>query len=76
MTTIRNAVIKGEQASVRLLNYRRDGAPFWNLLTVTPIRGEDGKVSKFVGVQVNPHVNFTVANVILMCCMPANTAMQ
>ena len=39
---------------MRLLNYRRDGTPFWNLLTMTPIKTEDGKVSKFVGVQV-PH---------------------
>ena len=43
---------KGEGCSVRLLNYRRDGTPFWNLLTMTPIKTEDGKVSKFVGVQV------------------------
>ena len=53
VSTIRAAVQNGKQASVRLLNYRRDGAPFWNLLTVTPIRGEDGKVSKYVGVQVS-----------------------
>lgn len=36
----------------RLLNYRKDGTPFWNLLTMTPIKTPDGKVSKFVGVQV------------------------
>lgn len=52
---IRDAVKKGEGCSVRLLNYRRDGTPFWNLLTMTPIKTEDGKVSKFVGVQVTPH---------------------
>ena len=38
---------------MRLLNYRKDGSPFWNLLTVTPIKTEDGQVSKFVGVQVS-----------------------
>ena len=52
MAIIRDAVKKGEGCSVRLLNYRRDGTPFWNLLTMTPIKTEDGKVSKFVGVQV------------------------
>lgn len=52
VTIIRDAVKKGEGCSVRLLNYRRDGTPFWNLLTMTPIKTEDGKVSKFVGVQV------------------------
>ena len=49
---IRDAVKHGKICSVRLLNYRKDGTPFWNLLTVTPIKTEDGKVSKFVGVQV------------------------
>ena len=52
MAVLRDAVQKGEGCSVRLLNYKRDGTPFWNLLTMTPIRTEDGKVSKFVGVQV------------------------
>ncbi|GFH26100.1 putative LOV domain-containing protein [Haematococcus lacustris] len=50
---IRDAIKKGEGVSVRLLNYRKDGTPFWNLLTVTPIKTPDGKVSKFVGVQVD-----------------------
>ena len=50
---IRDAVKHGKICSVRLLNYRKDGSPFWNLLTVTPIKTEDGQVSKFVGVQVN-----------------------
>ncbi len=51
VATIRTAVRNGEPVSVRLLNYKRDGTPFWNLLTMTPIKTEDGKVSKFVGVQ-------------------------
>ena len=52
---IRDAVKHGKLCSVRLLNYRKDGSPFWNLLTVTPIKTEDGQVSKFVGVQVSHH---------------------
>nr|AML77243.1 putative LOV domain-containing protein [Codium fragile] len=50
---LREAVKNGQHVSVRLLNYRMDGTPFWNLLTMTPIRGEDGRVSKIVGVQVD-----------------------
>jgi phototropin len=50
---IRAAIKAGEPISVRLLNYRKDGTPFWNLLTMTPIKTPDGKVSKFVGVQVD-----------------------
>lgn len=53
MQKIREAIKKGEGISVRLLNYRKDGTPFWNLLTVTPIKTPDGKLSKFVGVQVD-----------------------
>ncbi|MEW5309471.1 MAG: hypothetical protein WDW38_001359 [Sanguina aurantia] len=53
VSKIRDAIRKGEPVSCRLLNYRKDGTPFWNLLTVTPIKTPDGKVSKFVGVQVD-----------------------
>lgn len=53
MQKIREAIKKAEPISVRLLNYRKDGTPFWNLLTLTPIKTPDGKLSKFVGVQVD-----------------------
>uniref|UniRef100_A0A0E0DC86 non-specific serine/threonine protein kinase n=1 Tax=Oryza meridionalis TaxID=40149 RepID=A0A0E0DC86_9ORYZ len=49
---IRDAVKHGCSFCGRLLNYRKDGAPFWNLLTVTPIRDDNGKVIKFIGMQV------------------------
>lgn len=32
---------------------KKDGTPFWNLLTMTPIKDELGRVIKFVGVQVD-----------------------
>eukprot|EP01025_Chloroclados_australasicus_P021632 TRINITY_DN22702_c1_g1_i3.p1 TRINITY_DN22702_c1_g1~~TRINITY_DN22702_c1_g1_i3.p1 ORF type:complete len:783 (-),score=85.28 TRINITY_DN22702_c1_g1_i3:1249-3432(-) len=50
---IREGIRVNQTVSVRLLNYRKDGTPFWNLLTVTPIKGQDGKVVKSVGVQVD-----------------------
>lgn len=50
---LREAIRTGSPVSVRLLNYRKDGTPFWNLLTMTPIKTPDGKVSKIVGVQVD-----------------------
>nr|AML78326.1 putative LOV domain-containing protein [Eleusine coracana] len=49
---IRDAVKTGRSFCGRLLNYRKDGTPFWNMLTVTPIRDDDGKVIKFIGMQV------------------------
>ena len=38
---------------VRLLNYRRDGSPFWNHLHVSPVRDSLGQVAYFVGVQLD-----------------------
>lgn len=49
---IRDAVRIGKSFCGRLLNYKKDGTPFWNLLTVTPIRDEGGKVIKYIGMQV------------------------
>ncbi|TVU13545.1 hypothetical protein EJB05_40605 [Eragrostis curvula] len=49
---IREAVKTGRSFCGRLLNYRKDGTPFWNMLTVTPIRDDNGKVIKFIGMQV------------------------
>jgi len=51
--SIRAAVMKGERVTVRLLNYRKDGTPFWNLLTVAPVKLANGQVAKFIGVQVD-----------------------
>lgn len=52
MDKIRDAVKQKEAVSVRLLNYRKDGTPFWNFLTVAPVALADGTVAKYVGVQV------------------------
>nr|AML77509.1 putative LOV domain-containing protein [Impatiens balsamina] len=49
---IREAVNTGSSYCGRLLNYKKDGTPFWNLLTVTPIKDNTGKVIKFIGMQV------------------------
>ncbi|XP_071694029.1 phototropin-2 [Rutidosis leptorrhynchoides] len=49
---IRNAVKTGSSYCGRLYNYKKDGTPFWNLLTVTPIKDENGKTIKFIGMQV------------------------
>ena len=35
---LRAAVEAGSPCTVRLLNYRRDGSTFWNLLSLTPLR--------------------------------------
>nr|AML79649.1 putative LOV domain-containing protein [Carapichea ipecacuanha] len=49
---IREALQAGNGYCGRLLNYKKDGTPFWNLLTIAPIKDENGKVLKFIGMQV------------------------
>lgn len=46
---IRDAVKNGKSYCGRLLNYKKDGTPFWNLLTVTPIKDDHGRTIKFIG---------------------------
>lgn len=50
---IGEAVRSGRAATVTVLNYRKDGVPFWNQVSVSPVRGPDGAVTHWVGVQVD-----------------------
>nr|AML79441.1 putative LOV domain-containing protein [Oenothera rhombipetala] len=49
---IRAAVKGGKSYCGRLLNYKKDGTPFWNLFTLTPIKDDNGNTIKFIGMQV------------------------
>ena len=48
---IASAVRRGERCVVELLNYRTDGQPFWNRLSIVPVLGGDGAPTHFVGIQ-------------------------
>ena len=48
---IRAAIDAEEPVTVELLNYRADGEPFWNLLTVAPVRDDGGGVTHYLGFQ-------------------------
>ncbi|KAL4447890.1 hypothetical protein ABPG75_005109 [Micractinium tetrahymenae] len=50
---LRDGVRDGTPVTVRLLNYRKDGTPFWNLLSLTPVKDDTGRVVKIVGVQLD-----------------------
>lgn len=39
-------------ATVRILNYKCNGAPFWNMFTLAPMKDSDGTTRFLVGVQV------------------------
>ncbi len=47
---LRSAVGEGREWSGVLRNYRRDGTPFWNRLSVSPVRDDEGRLTAFVGV--------------------------
>jgi phototropin len=50
---LRVAIDKNEETVELLLNERKDGEPFWNLLLVAPLRDARGNVIFFMGGQIN-----------------------
>ena len=49
--TLRRAICGKREVTVQLLNYRKDGTPFWNRLSITPVQDRGGTVTHFIGVQ-------------------------
>ncbi|PIA27986.1 hypothetical protein AQUCO_07400084v1 [Aquilegia coerulea] len=50
---IREAIREEKTIQINLLNYRKDGTPFWMLFNLSPVVSkEDGKVTHFLAVQV------------------------
>ncbi|WP_182112824.1 MULTISPECIES: SpoIIE family protein phosphatase [unclassified Actinotalea] len=47
------AAAAGRAATVTVLNYRRDGTPFWNQVSISPVHDAAGTVTHWVGVQVD-----------------------
>lgn len=50
---LRTAIDAGRPAAVQLLNYRRDGTPFWNQLVVAQVRDDTGRIVRRVAVQTD-----------------------
>lgn len=50
---IRIALREQRECRVVLKNYRKDGSPFWNELTVSPVRDESGQITHFIGLQTD-----------------------
>ncbi len=52
--TVKQIAIALQQGKVfqgEILNYRKDGTPFWNFLRIAPIRDASGRVTHHVGTQ-------------------------
>ena len=47
------AINNEEPTTVELRNYRKDGTPFWNELTIAPIFDENDELAHYVGFQID-----------------------
>ncbi|MCE8053317.1 EAL domain-containing protein [Halomonas daqingensis] len=47
---IRQSVVDRTEVQVTLLNYRKDGTPFWNRLAINPVFDEAGRCTHFIGI--------------------------
>lgn len=50
---IRQAIREQREITATLLNYRKDGQPFWNELRIAPVFSEEGELLYFVGSQTD-----------------------
>jgi len=50
---LRTALVAGRDATVVLLNYRKDGTSFWNQVAISTVRDDAGRLTHFVGAQTD-----------------------
>ncbi|MDG6777167.1 PAS domain-containing protein [Thiomicrorhabdus sp. zzn3] len=48
---IRQAITESRPVRTVLKNYRKDGTPFWNELSITPFYDEHDQLTYFIGIQ-------------------------
>ena len=53
LDALRAAVAQGRSFECELLNYRKDGTPFWNGMTVNPVRDTEGAILYFFSAQAD-----------------------
>jgi diguanylate cyclase (GGDEF)-like protein/PAS domain S-box-containing protein len=51
LAAMRSRLANGESFRGDILNYRKNGSPFWNALTISPLRDDDGLITHFVSMQ-------------------------
>ena len=63
LTLVREAIRDQREITAILRNFRKDGTPFWNELSLSPIRNREGELTHFVGIQsdVTARVELEVA---------------
>jgi PAS domain S-box-containing protein len=51
LVDIRDHIKNGEKGSSIIRNYKKDGTPFWNELSIAPIENDAGELTHFIGIQ-------------------------
>ncbi|MDX2191871.1 MAG: PAS domain-containing protein [Gemmatimonadales bacterium] len=49
--TIRDGLAEGRDVDVEIVNYHRDGRPYWIHLRILAVRGIDGGIERFVAIE-------------------------
>mgnify|MGYP002777005826 CR=1 FL=1 len=50
---LRRAFNEGEDCTVTIRNYRKDGTLFWNELSISPVLDAEGQITHYVGIQTD-----------------------
>ena len=50
---IRQAIEEGRAVDTLILNFRRDGRPFWNEFHLSPVRNPAGRLTHYIGYQLD-----------------------
>jgi PAS domain S-box-containing protein len=50
---IHAALVAGVAQLIDILNYKKNGDPFWNRLSLTPVRNDRGELTHVVGIQTD-----------------------
>lgn len=53
ISRLKSAIVEGRQHNELILNYRRDGNPFMNLLLIAPLTDDKGDVRYYIGAQID-----------------------
>jgi len=63
LAIVRDALQNRRKGVAVLKNFRKDGTPFWNELSLSPITDDDGQLTHYVGIQtdVTQRVDLEVA---------------
>ncbi|MBD2232839.1 hybrid sensor histidine kinase/response regulator [Phormidium tenue] len=53
LKTLRQAIAEGQDCTVEVINYRKDGTQYWNQLSIAPIHNPEGQLTHFIGIQTD-----------------------